>query len=46
MEGAGIAYWGVGVTDEVVREVISPGAAATQAYLANLSSNICPGVRN
>lgn len=41
--GAGIAYWGVGVTDEVVKEVIIPGAAVTQAYLANASSTLCPG---
>jgi hypothetical protein len=44
---AGIAYWGIGVTDEVMNDIIRPGAAATQKYLSGSSAaSGCPGSRS
>jgi hypothetical protein len=36
--GAGIAYWGTGVSSDVVSKTIAPGATATKEYLTEAAA--------
>jgi hypothetical protein len=36
--GAGIAYWGTGVSSDVVSKTIAPGATATNQYLTEAAA--------